>query len=66
MKKYLFIVLLVGFGFGQVFSKEKLEFDEIYSKVNNKNKWGANDKLGTINYITNEKVLSALNNLLKL
>jgi len=33
MKKYLFIVLLVGFGFGQVFSKEKLEFDEIYSKV---------------------------------
>ena len=27
MKKYLFIVLLVGFGFGQVFSKEKLEFD---------------------------------------
>ena len=60
MKKYLLIVLLVGVGFGQVFSKEKLEFDEIYSKVNNKNKWGPDDKLGTINYITNEKVLSAL------
>jgi len=45
---------------GQVFSKEKLEFDEIYSKVNNKNKWGSGDRLGTINYITNEKVLSAL------
>ena len=43
MKKYLSIVLLVGFGFGQVFSKEKLEFDEIYSKVNNKNKWGPDD-----------------------
>jgi len=60
MKKYLFIVLLVGVAFGQVFSKEKLEFDKIYSKVNNKNKWGPDDKLGTINYITNEKVLSAL------
>ena len=39
---------------------QKLKFDEIYSKVNNKNKWGSGDRLGTINYITNEKVLSAL------
>ena len=55
-----FLFLFVNVSFGQVISKEKLEFDKIYSQVNNTNKWGANDKLGTINYITNEKVLSAL------
>ena len=52
--------IFVNISVGQVISKERLEFDKIYSQVNNKNKWGANDKLGTINYITNEKVLSAL------
>jgi len=54
------LFLFVNISIAQVISKEKLEFDKIYSQVNNKNKWGANDKLGTINYITNEKVLSAL------
>ena len=62
MKKILLVLLylFVNISIGQVLSKEKLEFDIIFSKVNNKNKWGPNDKLGTINYITNEKVLSAL------
>jgi len=62
MKKILIVLLylFVNISIGQVLSKEKLEFDIIYSQVNNKNKWGPNDKLGTINYITNEKVLSAL------
>ena len=62
MKKFntLLLLLLVNISFGQVVSKEKLEFDIIYSQVNNINKWGADDKLGTINYITNQKVLSAL------
>jgi len=62
MKKIILVLLylFVNISIGQVLSKEKLEFDIIFSKVNNKNKWGPNDKLGTINYITNEKVLSAL------
>lgn len=62
MKKFntLLLFLLVNISFGQVVSKEKLEFDIIYSQVNNINKWGADDKLGTINYITSQKVLSAL------
>ena len=62
MKKFntLLLLLLVNISFGQVVSKEKLEFDIIYSQVNNINKWGADDKLGTINYITSQKVLSAL------
>ena len=62
MKKIILVLLylFVNISIGQVLSKEKLEFDIIYSQVNNKNKWGPNDKLGTINYITNEKVLSAL------
>ncbi len=62
MKKFntLLFFLLVSISFGQVVSNEKLEFDKIYSQVNNKNKWGADDKLGTINYITSEKILSAL------
>ena len=62
MKKFntLLFFLLVSISFAQVVSNEKLEFDKIYSQVNNKNKWGADDKLGTINYITSKKVLSAL------
>jgi len=60
MVRYITLLLFIGLAWGQVFSKEKLEFDKIYTKVNNKNKWGSGDRLGTINYITNEKVLSAL------
>ena len=62
MKKILLVLLylFVNISIGQVLSKEKLEFDIIYSQVNNKKKWGPNDRLGTINYITNDKVLSAL------
>ena len=45
---------------GQSFSKEKQSFDSLFKKLDNTGKWGLNDRLGTINYITNEKVKSSL------
>ena len=45
---------------GQTLSEEKQSFDYLFKKLDNTGKWGQNDRLGTINYITNEKVKSSL------
>lgn len=60
MKKIKLILLLPLFVFSQDFSNEKKEFDKIYENLNNTGKWGDNDVKGTINYISNEKIISAL------
>tara|TARA_B100001250_G_C19753450_1_gene768937 strand:- start:506 stop:1465 length:960 start_codon:yes stop_codon:yes gene_type:complete len=61
MKK---LILLFGifplFIIGQSFSKEKQSFDSLFRKLDNTGKWSLNDRIGTINYITNEKVKSSL------
>ena len=60
MKKIKLILVLPLFVFSQDFSNEKKEFDKIYENLNNTGKWGDNDVKGTINYISNEKIISAL------
>ncbi len=35
------------------------EFDELFKKVSNWGRWGANDERGTLNYVTHEHVRSA-------
>ena len=62
MRKIFFplFFLYYNISFTQSVSKEKIEFDLIYSQVDNKNKWGPDDKLGTINYINEKKILSSL------
>jgi len=63
MKKLLSsIVLLLVYAScnSQAISEEKKEYDKIFHKVTNRGKWGKNDKKGTVNYIDNQKILSAL------
>ena len=61
MKKLHLILLFVPIvAFGQTLSEEKQSFDYLFKKLDNTGKWGQNDRLGTINYITNEKVKSSL------
>ena len=47
-----------AFGDGQSLSKEKQSFDSLFLKLDNSGKWGQNDRLGTINYISNQKIKS--------
>jgi hypothetical protein len=35
------------------------EFEEIFESVKNWNRWGPDDELGTLNYVTLEKVRAA-------
>lgn len=49
-----------AFGDGQFLSKEKQSFDSLFLKLDNSGKWGQNDRLGTINYISNLKIKSSL------
>jgi len=35
------------------------EFDELFEKLKNWNRWGPNDEKGTLNYITPEKIIKA-------
>jgi kynurenine formamidase len=44
----------------QKVSPTKIKYDEIFYEISNKGKWGLDDKLGTINYINSDKLLSAL------
>lgn len=44
----------------QTVSKEKQDFDLLFTTVSNTGKWGASDRLGTINYIDGAKKLAAL------
>lgn len=41
-------------------SSEKKIYDELFKELSNKGKWGHKDKKGTVNYIDNSKILSAL------
>jgi kynurenine formamidase len=41
-------------------SSEKKVYDELFKELSNKGKWGDKDKKGTVNYIDNSKILSAL------
>ena len=62
MKKLIFLLLIVPIVCnGQSLSAEKKSFDNLFKKLDNTGKWGQNDRLGTINYITSEKVKSSLN-----
>ena len=62
MKKLIFLLLIVPIVcYGQSLSAEKKSFDNLFKKLDNTGKWGQNDRLGTINYITSEKVKSSLN-----
>tara|TARA_A100000164_G_C21790133_1_gene715383 strand:+ start:32 stop:991 length:960 start_codon:yes stop_codon:yes gene_type:complete len=61
MKKLIFLLLIVPIVcYGQSLSAEKKSFDNLFKKLDNTGKWGQNDRLGTINYITSEKVKSSL------
>lgn len=54
----IFATLLTALS--QKVSPTKKKYDEIFYKISNKGRWGADDKLGTINYIDSDKLLSAL------
>lgn len=41
-------------------SSEKKIYDELFKELSNEGKWGDKDKKGTVNYIDNSKILSAL------
>ena len=61
MRKLIFLLLIVPIVcYGQSLSAEKKSFDNLFKKLDNTGKWGQNDRLGTINYITSEKVKSSL------
>ena len=61
MKKLILFLLIVPIvSFGQSLSAEKKSFNNLFKKLDNTGKWGQNDRLGTINYITSEKVKSSL------
>jgi len=61
MKKLILLLLIVPVvSYGQSLSAEKKSFDNLFKKLDNTGKWGQNDRLGTINYITSEKVKSSL------
>ena len=61
MKKLIFLLLTVPIiSFGQSLSAEKKSFDNLFKKLDNTGKWGQNDRLGTTNYITSEKIKSSL------
>ena len=54
----IFATLLTALS--QKVSPTKKKYDEIFYKISNKGRWGPDDKLGTINYISSDKLLSAL------
>lgn len=59
-----FILIISLFVFyscnSQDFSPEKKIYDKLFERVSNQGKWGDKDKRGTVNYIDNNKILSAL------
>ena len=62
MKNSIFIIFLFIFYScnSQNVSPQKKVYDKLFEKVSNKGKWGDKDKKGTVNYIDNSKILSAL------
>ena len=38
----------------------RVQFDAMLARVDNSSRWGAQDELGTLNFITPEKILKAL------
>ena len=58
--RQLILLLVITSCYSQDRSILKKEYDKIFEQVSNKGKWGKNDKKGTINYINNKKILSAL------
>jgi len=61
MKRLFLLLLFISkISFSQELSIEKKEFDKIYAELDNTNKWGKEDYIGTLNYITEDKILSSL------
>ena len=62
MKYFFLVISILSFWncSSQKLSNEKKKFDEIFKMISNKGKWGEKDKKGTVNYIDNNKILSAL------
>ena len=62
MKYYILIISLLPFYYcnSQNVSPEKKIYNKLFEKVSNEGKWGDKDKRGTVNYIDNNKILSAL------
>lgn len=61
MKRLIvYFAILPFIGNGQSLSNQKQSFDSLFLKLDNSGKWGQNDRLGTINYISNQKIKSSL------
>jgi kynurenine formamidase len=59
------LYLVIGAGFGTAQTPEVDPFDQLMDRLSNTHRWGVNDSLGTLNYITPARRLAAVQNILE-